>query len=149
LTKQREILELLSEQPVIPDGDFGEPVVGDSEGTGLLRSEMIEAQRRHLSQTELAAGGEATVAANYVVVAINQDRDIEAEGLDAVGDLPDLLLAVPARVVGIRFELVDRPVDDQHPRRKAGRLAVRSAKVLRQRGKLPSILRHTPRHCGS
>ena len=46
--EQREVLELLSEQPVIPGGDFGEPVVGDHEGACLLRGQVIKAQRRHL-----------------------------------------------------------------------------------------------------
>ena len=113
-TKQRKILELLREQPVIPDGDFGEPVIGDPEGAGLFRAEVIEAQRRHLSHIELAAGGEATVAADYVVVAIDQDRDIEAEGLDAVGDLSDLLFAVAPRVRRIRFQLSDAAVGNRH-----------------------------------
>ena len=44
--------------------------------------------------------------------AIDQDRDIEVESFDAFAKLPDLLLAVPACVIWIRFELVDRPVDD-------------------------------------
>ena len=41
-----------------------------------------------------------------VEIGIDQHRHIEAESLDAVGDLPDLLLAVAARVGGVRFQLV-------------------------------------------
>ena len=63
----------------------------------------------------------------YVEIGINQHGHIEAEGLDAVGDLPDLLLAVAPRVGRIRGELVDRPVDDQHSGRKADRLAAQGA----------------------
>jgi len=36
------------------------------------------------------------------VVAIDQDRYIEAEGLDTIGDLPDLLPAVQPGVRGDR-----------------------------------------------
>ena len=43
---------------------------------------------------------------NYVSVTIDQDRDIEAEGLDAFGNLPDLLFAVVPWVGGIRFQTV-------------------------------------------
>jgi hypothetical protein len=40
--------------------------------------------------------------------------------------LPDLLCAVAVRIGRVRLELVDRAVDDRHPRRKAGRLTPRS-----------------------
>ena len=69
----------------------------------------------------------------YVEIGIDQHWHIEAEGLDAVGDLPDLLLAVAPRVGRVRFQLVDRPVDDQHLMREIGRPAARRAKVLHQR----------------
>jgi hypothetical protein len=38
------------------------------------------------------------VPGDNLAVVIDQDRDIKAEGLDALGDLPDLLLAVTPRV---------------------------------------------------
>ena len=41
------------------------------------------------------------MAGDDVAVAIRQDRDIEAERINAVEDLPDLLLAVAPRVGGI------------------------------------------------
>jgi putative transposase len=47
-----------------------------------------------------------------VAVAIDQDRDVELEGLDAAGDLPDLLFAVAPRVGGVELKLVDPSVDD-------------------------------------
>ena len=43
---------------------------------------------------------------------VDQHRHVEAEGLDAVGDLPDLLLAVEPRVRGIGLEFFDRPIND-------------------------------------
>ena len=105
--EQRKILELLGEQPVVPGGDFGQAVVGDHEGAGLRRGEVIEAQGRHLGQAELAAGQQPAVPGDDVAVAIDQDRDIEAEGLDAVGDLPDLLFAVTTGINGVRLKLIE------------------------------------------
>jgi hypothetical protein len=52
------------------------------------------------------------VPGDHVVVAIDQDWDIEAEGFDAVGDLPDLLFAVAPRVSGIRLELLDPTINN-------------------------------------
>jgi len=104
--KQGEALELLGEQPVVPDGDLGQPVVGDHKGAGLRRGEMIETQGRHLGPAELSTGEEPAVTRDDVEIGIDQHRHIEAESLDAVGDLPDLLLAVAARVGGVRFQLV-------------------------------------------
>ena len=43
------------------------------------------------------------MAGDHVAGAIDQDRDIEAESLDAVGDLSDLLPAVAPRVGWIQF----------------------------------------------
>jgi hypothetical protein len=53
-----------------------------------------------------------TVPADDVELGIDQHRNIEAEGLDAVRDLPDLLLTVNPRISGIRFEFFGRPKID-------------------------------------
>src|SRR5438046_5128275 len=60
---------------------------------------------------ELAAGEQSAVPADHLVVAIGQDRNVEPESLDAVGDLPDLLFAVEPRVCGVQLQFFDRPVD--------------------------------------
>jgi hypothetical protein len=52
------------------------------------------------------------VAGDDSAVAIDQDRHIEVEGLDAVGDLPDLFLAVEPRVRWVRLKFSDRSVDN-------------------------------------
>ena len=109
---QREILELLRQQTVVPSRDLGQPVISNPEGAGLLRSEVIEAQRRHLSSAEQSTREIPTVTRDNVAVAINQDRHIEAKGLDAVGDLLDLSLAVTPRVAEIRFQLVAGTIND-------------------------------------
>jgi hypothetical protein len=81
---------------------------------------VIEAQRRHLGNTEFAAGEQPPVPRNHIVIAIDQDRDIESEGPDAVGDLPDLPLAVAPWVGGVWFQLLDRAIGDRNPTRDAG-----------------------------
>jgi len=92
--EQREVLELLGQQAVVPRGDLGQPVVGDHERAGLGRAQVFEAQRRHLGPAEFAGGQEPAMPANHVAMAVNQDRDIKTENLDALGNLPDLLFAV-------------------------------------------------------
>jgi hypothetical protein len=52
------------------------------------------------------------VPADDVELGIDQHRNIEAEGLDAVRDLPDLLSTVNPRISGIRFEFFGRPKID-------------------------------------
>ena len=56
--------------------------------------------------------GQPPMPGDNLALAIDQDRDIEVEGPDAVGDLPDLLLAMAPRVRGVELELVDRPIND-------------------------------------
>jgi hypothetical protein len=52
----------------------------------------------------MRANGSTT---NDVVVSIDQDRDVEAEDLDAFGNLPDLLFTVTPRIAGVRLKIVD------------------------------------------
>ena len=52
------------------------------------------------------------MACDDVAVPIGQDRDNEAEELDAVGNLPNLLFAVAPRVGWIQLELVYRPINN-------------------------------------
>jgi hypothetical protein len=51
------------------------------------------------------------MTANYLAVVIDQDRDIEAESLNAFGNLLDLLLGVAPRIAGVRAEFVDSAPD--------------------------------------
>src|SRR4029077_20649898 len=98
--------------PVVPGGDLGQPVIGDHEGTGLGRRQVIEAQSWYLNDIEHAGSQDSAVTGNYLAVAINQDRDDEPEKLDALGDLPDLFLAVPARVGRIGEQCIDSTIHD-------------------------------------
>jgi hypothetical protein len=52
------------------------------------------------------------VPGDDLAVAVDQDRNVKAKGLDAVGDLPDLLLGMMPRVGGVRLQLRDPAIDD-------------------------------------
>jgi len=78
----------------------------------LGRRQVIEAQGRHFGHAELVGGQQASFPGDHIAVAIDQDRHNKAKGLDAFGDLPDLLFAVAPRVCRVPFELVERAVDD-------------------------------------
>ena len=73
---------------------------------------MIEAHCRDLGHADCATGQSSAVTADYPSIAINQDRDNKTEFLDARRDLPDLFLAVPARVRRIGCQFFDRSIND-------------------------------------
>jgi hypothetical protein len=50
---------------------------------------------------------------DHVIFAIDQDRNIEAEGRDAAGDLSGLLFAMQARVGRIRLQCFYPAIDDR------------------------------------
>jgi hypothetical protein len=113
---QREIPELLGQQAVLPGRDLGQPVIGNPKGAGLLRSEVIEAQRRHLSSAQQATCEIPTVPGDNIVRTVDQHRDVEIKCVDTVSNLPDLLLGVAPRVCGIWFQRVDSTVHNLQTR---------------------------------
>jgi hypothetical protein len=52
------------------------------------------------------------VPGNHLVIAIDQERSGEPEGLDTGGDLADLFLAMDPRVRGVGLEFFNRPIDN-------------------------------------
>ena len=88
---------------------------------------MIEAKRRYLGPTELSTGQKPAVTRHHVVVAIDQNRDIEAKSPDAVGDLPDLLLTVESRINGVGLKFSNQAVHDLQKLRIGGSRLVRTA----------------------
>jgi hypothetical protein len=89
---------LFGQQPVVPAGDLAQPIVGDHKGARLGRAQMLQTQGRHLGHAECTGGQEPPVPGDHLVIAVHQHRDVEAKGLDAADDLPDLLSAVNSRV---------------------------------------------------
>jgi len=73
---------------------------------------MIEPNRWDLGKAEVLGCEDSSMSRDHVQIGTDQNRDVEAEGLDAPGDLPDLLLAVDAAVARVWFELVDRNISD-------------------------------------
>ena len=104
----REILQALREELIVPAGVLGQAVVGDHVRPSLGRAQVFEADRRHLGPAEQATGFEAAVAGDELAVAVDQDRHVEAEGLDAAGDLLNLALGVSTRVARIGVDGLDR-----------------------------------------
>jgi hypothetical protein len=60
-----------------------------------------------LSQSQERCGGNSTMTSHYVVVSINDDRVDEAEPLDGVGDLANLLFRMLVRIAPGWPELVE------------------------------------------
>ena len=77
-----------------PAGDLCAFIVSDYKGARSRAGALIEAQLWHRGDAEFAAGGEAIPTRDEVAIAIDQDREIEAQTLEAVGDLPTSLVAV-------------------------------------------------------
>jgi hypothetical protein len=115
----RQRLELFAKQPVIPNSDFRQAIIGDHKSLTLRFREVLKTDGRNLAPTEPLAGQDAPMARDDVQIDVDQDRDIEPEGLDAFGDLADLRGAMLARVAGIGLQLLDRNVRD-HERRTSG-----------------------------
>ena len=119
-TEQRELFELRAQQAVVPGRDFGQSVIGNPEGADLRRGEVIEAKGRNYAPAELAAGQQPAMPGDYVVFSVDQNRNIEAEFGDAVRNLTDLFFCVAARVGGVRFQLINAPVNDVQARTRLG-----------------------------
>jgi len=100
---ERKVLELLGQQLVIPGRDLGQPIIGDHEGAGLGRRQVIEAQSWDFSHAELTAGEQPAVPTDHVALAIDQHGNIKTEDPDAAGDLPDLPFGMDPWVAGIEF----------------------------------------------
>jgi hypothetical protein len=73
----------------------------------------IETDGRNLEPAQAPAGGQPAVAGDDVQIGVDEDRDVEAEGLDARGDLTDLFGAVLARVAGIGLQAIQRNMLDR------------------------------------
>src|SRR5207244_3842658 len=78
-------------------------------------AEMLQADGRHRPIAQLSAGEQPAMAGDDLQPGIDQDRYVEAEGGDAVGDLSDLFGLMPAGVARVGFELVNRPIDNLDP----------------------------------
>jgi hypothetical protein len=69
---------------------------------------MIDPDYRDLGPPKLFQGEHPAMPAQNLVLAVDQNRDEEAEGLDAPSDLLDLPNAMLLWVSWVWFELADR-----------------------------------------
>ena len=97
---------------LVPASIQRQPVVRDHQRALLRDGEVCQFNHRHLSQPQLAGGGQTPVSGNDAVVAIDQDRVCPAVLDDAGRDLGDLALGVRARVAGVGNQRLDLAVLD-------------------------------------
>jgi hypothetical protein len=97
---------------LVPAGIKRQSVVGDDIGALLRRRQMGQFDHRHLIQSQLARSGQAAVAGDDAVRAIDKDRVGPAELDDAGRDLGDLALGVRARIAGVGDQRLDLAVLD-------------------------------------
>jgi hypothetical protein len=77
---------------------------------------MVQRNSRNFGPPNLFGRGQTSMAGDHVAVPINQDRNVKAERLNALGDLPDLLLALLACVAGVWPQVIDWSVLDRKRR---------------------------------
>src|SRR6266436_2874326 len=72
---------------------------------------MFEPDGWHLRQLQFAGGHHTPMAGDDLALGVNQNRHVEAEGLDAARDLTNLPRAVRARVAWIELQFHQWPID--------------------------------------
>ena len=85
---------------------------------------MVERDGRNLGKAEATGGEQPRVARDDAALAVDQDRDVEAERRDAVGDAGDLADRMQAGVAGVGLERLDRQPADLDPRGRLFRLQI-------------------------
>jgi hypothetical protein len=100
-------LQLDCQHLAVPAGIEGQLVVGQHIGPALGRIEVGQAQRRNTLHAQQLCGFHPAVAGDDLVIIADQDRIGEAEALNAVGDLPDLILGMEAGVFRERPQTCD------------------------------------------
>ena len=73
-----------------------------------MGAQVVERDGGDFGPAKLAAGEHAAVAGDDVQPAVDEDGDVEAEGLDAGSDLLDLALGMQARVLRVELEVSER-----------------------------------------
>ena len=106
-------LELLPEQLPVPLTEFVEPVLGHGVKPQLGLAQPLDRERRHGRVAKPLGGLDAGVAAQDVQLRIDQDRVEEAEPGDALPDLVELFLGMPARLARPRPQR--RDLELHHP----------------------------------
>ena len=93
---------------VVPGRSIRELVVGQHVSSGLRLAQVLEPDDRDFGALIEFRRLVAAMAGYDLLVPVDQNRRVEAEGGDTAGDRPDLLAAVLARIGRIGLELHDR-----------------------------------------
>lgn len=96
---------------------FGQLVVRQHIGFGLLRRQMLEADHWRFGEPHELGRLEPAMSRDHAIVLVDEDRRVEAERLDAVGDCGDLLPLVPPRIVRVRNDRPEGRIGDDRPLR--------------------------------
>lgn len=105
--------EFYRKDRLVPTCLLGQLVVSQDVSPYLILRQVFKADRRHSRYAQELSRTQPTMACNYVVLLINENRVREAKCLDAVGDLADLFLGMGASVSRIRRKVSDALVDDR------------------------------------
>ena len=124
-----ERLQFEREPLLVPAGAVGKPVVRDHEGASLGRIQVVERNRRRLLEAEALCGEQAAVAGENHALAVDQDRRVEAERRNALGDAGDLRGRMGAGVARVGGQRRERTPDDRD--RPGGAARAPSADHLR------------------
>jgi hypothetical protein len=114
----RQRLQLLGQEPIIPQSDLRQPVIRDHEGPLLGLREMLEPNGRNFAPSQALACQQAAMPSDHIQIAVNQERDVEPKALGALGDLTNLLGGVLARVLRVRLQSLNGDVVDRESGRR-------------------------------
>ena len=79
----RQRLQLLGQEPIIPQSNLRQPVIRDHEGPLLGLREMLEPNGRNFAPSQALARQQTAMPNDHIQIAVNQERDVEPKALDA------------------------------------------------------------------
>jgi hypothetical protein len=91
-------------RPIVPGRVVRQTVVGNAERAGLSLGEMRKADNRDLLQAYLLTSLRPSMSGQNGQVFVDQNRNIEAKGLDAARNLRNLLPTMLPWVAPIEFK---------------------------------------------
>ena len=107
-----QCLKLDGQDLFIPARLLSQPVVGEHVGALLGLAHVREANGRHLAHAEQLGCLDTAVPGDDETIFVDEDGVVEAERLDAVGDLVDLPARMRARVARVGLQLREGMNDD-------------------------------------
>jgi hypothetical protein len=103
-----ELLQLQSQQPIVPTSIQCNAVVGQDVRLLLGIAQVAELNHRNLFEAELSGCGQTTVTSDQAMLTIGEDGVVESELGDRGRYLCHLLIAVRAGIASIRDQVIHR-----------------------------------------